>query len=159
MECNKARELMLSDYMDGMLNKETSGEVEKHIASCQSCAGYYRSAVSAFVPFRKSRALGVPPAVWEGIRGRLAAVPEDEQAFNIKSMFEIFHSKLANAAVFTSMLLLTLFAGTYFAENMASSANSRLRQAPEEFASNIGFSEFEDMPGDQSKNVFSIIGG
>jgi hypothetical protein len=36
MECSQIREL-LSEYMDGMLDKETAGVVEKHLETCKDC--------------------------------------------------------------------------------------------------------------------------
>jgi hypothetical protein len=36
MECSQIRKL-LSEYMDGMLDKETTGVVEKHLETCKDC--------------------------------------------------------------------------------------------------------------------------
>ena len=56
MRCDKIRELLAADYIDGELDPGTMGLVEAHLVSCASCKAF-ESAVrqAAVAPLRARR--------------------------------------------------------------------------------------------------------
>ena len=74
MKCQKARGLILTDYMDGELSDERSREIEGHLSACAACRKF-EAAVRAktAAPFTLIKKEEPPPYIWEGIRERVSS--------------------------------------------------------------------------------------
>lgn len=71
MNCKKAEEMILTDYIDGNLKDEALREVEEHLAACQYCRDLAVRAVSSR-RMLKSAAREVPPeGLWSKIRAEI----------------------------------------------------------------------------------------
>lgn len=75
MECKKMRGLIMTDYLDGNLDKPTLKEVEAHIAACPGCRGLVSELTSIRASLKKESPQSPPPQVWERIRADIARVP------------------------------------------------------------------------------------
>lgn len=73
-ECNKFRDLILTDYLDGELDKEPRERLEAHLSVCPACQAFAREAKERLeVPFKKIKPEKVPEQVWRNIRGQIEA--------------------------------------------------------------------------------------
>ncbi len=76
MKCDKVQELILTDYLDGQVNKEQKMNIEEHIASCLHCKEYELAARETVItPFNRVEKLRPPEATWDKIRNQI----EEEQ--------------------------------------------------------------------------------
>lgn len=72
MKCDKIKELLLTDHLDGGSYGRLAGEIEEHLAGCRECREFYvLIKEKAVTPFKGLEALEAPREVWEGIRERI----------------------------------------------------------------------------------------
>ena len=77
--CARYKELILTDYMDGELDRATQEEVEKHLETCVSCRELKESLLKqASEPLRRAEKVNPPEYIWYNIRERIAS--SEEQA-------------------------------------------------------------------------------
>jgi len=69
MKCDKVKELLTTDYIDGELNGATEKLVKQHLESCVSCRVFEAAVQKSAVKPLKAAAQKEPPAyVWERIK-------------------------------------------------------------------------------------------
>lgn len=69
MRCDKVKELLMTDYIDGQLDGQTEKLVRQHLESCAACRAFEASVRKSAVEPLKAAAQKRPPAyVWERIR-------------------------------------------------------------------------------------------
>jgi len=69
MKCKRARDLILSDYIDGELKGSLRIELEQHLAGCGDCRRFKEIAEKkAAAPFRSSKTIEPPESVWQYIK-------------------------------------------------------------------------------------------
>lgn len=69
MKCDKARDLILTDYGDGCLDPRMAGEIQEHIRVCPGCRQLELSLRNTVVQPLRAVSLSTPSAsVWEGIQ-------------------------------------------------------------------------------------------
>lgn len=74
MKCEKAQELILTDYMDAELGEEHRREVDEHMRVCAACREFGALAREKNVQLLANVRKEEPPAyLWEGIRERIAS--------------------------------------------------------------------------------------
>ena len=74
-KCEQFKELILTDYIDGQLDRGAASEVEGHLLDCSECRAFFREVKdSAAVPFQQASRQPVPAELWGQIRQRI----EDE---------------------------------------------------------------------------------
>ena len=77
MKCEKVKELVLTDYVDGQLEMAEKARLEEHLKTCAGCHEFAQSVEKELVaPFAGLERPEVPPVVWQNIR--TAIVPEEE---------------------------------------------------------------------------------
>lgn len=65
MNCEKVKELLLSDYTDNELDKVTASDVRRHLGECVSCAAFEAEVRrSAIEPFKGTASITPPKEVW-----------------------------------------------------------------------------------------------
>ena len=72
MKCEYVKELILTDYLDGQLEKEQKAQIEKHLTICKGCKEYElltRTAVAE--PFDNLEKHSPPEATWNKIREQI----------------------------------------------------------------------------------------
>lgn len=74
MKCDKVRDLLLTEYADGMLSKEMKKGVVSHLATCPACRKYASTVQKAAIdPFHAVDESKPPERVWEHLRQKIAA--------------------------------------------------------------------------------------
>lgn len=73
MRCDRARELILTDFLDGELKPDTKRELAEHLDLCSECRSFEKSARERAVsPFRRSGMKAPPGSTWEYIKESIA---------------------------------------------------------------------------------------
>lgn len=115
MNCERIQELILTDYLDGVLENNVRKELETHLANCPQCLDFAKVArKTAFESFEGASKAVPPVHVWASIEERLQEnyAPSHTEApswlENLKSLFSLPRPALALAAV----LVLFIIAGT-----------------------------------------------
>lgn len=75
MGCERMRETILTDYIDGNLKGDALAEVESHLRACPECRKLAEEAGSASGLFRAAPRHEAPPRVWSAIRAAIDAEP------------------------------------------------------------------------------------
>lgn len=76
MNCEKARDLIATEYIDRELPADAEAAVRKHLAVCAACKAYETTLIHAAVrPFRGAPRIKPPAHVWERIREAVADEP------------------------------------------------------------------------------------
>jgi len=74
MDCNKIRELLLTDYVDNELGSGLKADVDSHLAACPLCAQFLKEVKSAArAPFENSPRATPPPEIWNRIQAEIEA--------------------------------------------------------------------------------------
>lgn len=69
MKCAELRELFITDYLDGELEKDVQGEVARHLETCAGCRRFEEIVRHAAVePFRGAPRETAPASLWPRVR-------------------------------------------------------------------------------------------
>ncbi len=72
MKCEYVKELILTDYLDGQLEKGQKAQIEKHLTICKNCREYELITRAAVVePFNNLEKQSPPEATWDKIREQI----------------------------------------------------------------------------------------
>jgi anti-sigma factor RsiW len=105
MKCKEFRDMIITDYIDDELDRETRNLVEAHISVCEACRDYKENLLRASIkPFQNLTANAVPGEVWLNLRERLA----ERKAAGAKSWFRLPRIAFVSAAA--AGLLIATFA-------------------------------------------------
>lgn len=149
MKCNKYRDIIITDYVDGELDERKKQEIDRHLQDCAACRAF-TAAVSAVTiePLRKTSPEEPPAFLWTRIQSRLE---QDHTRSRIKWL-----GVLATLSMFIVMAL----TGNYLVLGVLSPATQQETVASAEVSRQLSLSEFNDMPNEQVEAVYnSIIGG
>jgi anti-sigma factor RsiW len=68
-KCEQFKDLILTDYMDGELDKELKTSVESHLLDCGDCRAFFKEVKNkAALPFQQASRQPVPEELWLTIR-------------------------------------------------------------------------------------------
>ncbi|MFA5430270.1 MAG: zf-HC2 domain-containing protein [Candidatus Omnitrophota bacterium] len=85
MNCERIREIIITDYADGTVSGADAGLIKEHLASCRACREFEALVQSsAIAPFRRLAREDVPPGIWDAIREQLPE-PAPERAFFLRA--------------------------------------------------------------------------
>lgn len=83
MKCDKIKELILTDYVDGQLEAAEKVRLEEHLKACSACHEFAQTVQKELVtPFADLDRPEVPPAVWQNIRTAIAPEEDVEPAWS-----------------------------------------------------------------------------
>ncbi len=112
-KCDYFKDLILTDYIDGELDKNSAGSVESHLLDCSDCRAFFKEVKdNAALPFQQARHLQVPAGLWGAIK---QSIEHENQA---RSPLADFIDRLKGLIVFPRMvpvfasLILMLLAGS-----------------------------------------------
>ncbi len=115
MNCERTQELILTDYLDGVLEGNVRKELEDHLANCPLCLDFAKAArKSAFESFEGASKATLPAHLWARIEESLqeencpSQIKTPSWLENLKSLLSLPRPALALAAV----LVLFITAGT-----------------------------------------------
>lgn len=112
-KCDYFKDMILTDYLDGELDKYASAEVESHLHACTECHAFLKEVKkNAALPFQQVSHPSVPAELWDSIK---QSIEHEDQA---ASPFAEFLDKLKGLIVFPRLvpvlasLILMLLAGS-----------------------------------------------
>jgi predicted anti-sigma-YlaC factor YlaD len=74
MNCDRAKELLLTDFLDREADAQTYTEVQRHLAACPDCRRFEEEVLrNAVLPFKNQPQEEPPRDVWLGVRERITA--------------------------------------------------------------------------------------
>lgn len=77
MTCERWRDLILTDYLDGELSEADRQGLQTHVAGCPSCRDLMEKAPNTLVkPFQTLEHPAPPPGVWAGVVQELGLDPQ-----------------------------------------------------------------------------------
>jgi len=109
-KCEQFRDLILSDHMDGELDRIAAERVQRHLLDCGECRAFLKEVAS--ISLKQAPRHAVPPELWATIKEKIL---QDKQKVNpLESILEklqglIIYPRLV--PVFASLILM-LVAGS-----------------------------------------------
>ena len=99
MKCKEIQEVLLTDYLDGMMNEQNRREAEAHLSSCVYCKEFMEIAIESTVePFKNAPKLSLShEKIWQRIKEEIIS----------EEKFEDVPGKLVNRA--NNPILVPLF--------------------------------------------------
>ena len=71
-KCDHFKGLILADYIDGELDKNSAESLESHLLDCSECRAFFKEVKNnAALPFQQARHLPVPAGLWDAIKQRI----------------------------------------------------------------------------------------
>lgn len=112
MNCERARQLLMTDYLDGEATEALAKEVFMHLESCAQCRKLeeaLRRQVSE--PLRKAQKAGPPDFIWQNIREELLAQKAEEGGSVLAALKErlSFAFRIPKPVLATAMIALIIF--------------------------------------------------
>jgi len=109
-KCENFKELILTDYIDGELDKARHQGLEAHLLDCGDCRSFLQEVkINAAMPFKNALPQPVPPQLWDTIRQN---IEQEEQAVNpLAGLFDKLKGLVAfprMVPVFASLILMFL---------------------------------------------------
>lgn len=76
MRCEKMKDIILTDYIDGRLKGDALREVESHLSECPDCRRLAEDAKSTSSIFRALPRQEASAGVWRAIQAEISAAPQ-----------------------------------------------------------------------------------
>ena len=74
MECKKAQERLITEYLDKEMDVNAREEIKQHLSECGDCREFLRTVQkAAVIPFEEAGALQPDGIVWERIQEKIEA--------------------------------------------------------------------------------------
>lgn len=85
MNCERIREIIITDYADGAVTDADARLIKEHLSSCRECREFEALVRSSTVaPFQRLEREDVPPGIWDAIREQLPE-PAPGRAFSLRA--------------------------------------------------------------------------
>jgi predicted anti-sigma-YlaC factor YlaD len=91
MDCERIREIISSDYIDGELNEKLKRQIQAHLSACDECRAFEMSLRKIAVePFKNLKEIRPPDSIWERIKENIIT----EQSRHKESVFTYLRNYL-----------------------------------------------------------------
>lgn len=111
MKCERIREKLLTEYIDGRASETVKLDVERHLNKCGACLEYYRVLREKVVsPLQKAEPMEAPKEVWDGVRDRIIQRELDKR--KVPAFFGLRKPAMALASVL--VLIALVFGGARY---------------------------------------------
>jgi anti-sigma factor RsiW len=98
-KCEQFKDLILTDYIDGQLDKNFSESLEGHLLDCSDCRAFFKEVKNnATLPFQKVLQQPVPAGLWSAIKQNI------EQENQAAAPLSDFIKKLKGLIVFPRLV-------------------------------------------------------
>jgi predicted anti-sigma-YlaC factor YlaD len=77
--CDQIKELIMTEYIDGLSDKIVIGQVEGHLLDCSECRAFFKDVKNTVVPFEQASQQPVPAELWASIK---QSIEQKHQAVN-----------------------------------------------------------------------------
>lgn len=161
MNCQKIREVILTDYIDNELEEKTQTKIKNHLANCPACRNVEKALKAMIVePLRNSESFNPPAVLWSKIRNKLAQKELEDRDESAGGWLFAFRPQWLNIVLFIPLLVFAALAGNYFAHGVLGTTTQQDMPANADLNNNLELSEFNDIPNEQIQGVYSkFIGG
>lgn len=113
MNCKKAKDLILTDYIDGELDQRAKDEIDAHLSACRECFVFAESLKKdVAAPIRHAARQNVPEDLWRLVKSRIEEerhpAKEPRPVFEfITSLFVVRRPALGLAGVVVLFLIVS----------------------------------------------------
>ncbi len=161
MNCDKIRDIIITDYIDKETDAKVLGEMELHLSICAGCHAFREALMFAAVEPLRNTVPAVPPeALWFKVRSGIERAVREENSFDFGAVISSILPKWVNVAALASIVLITSVAGNYLAHNIWSKYSQQAASVTAEENDTLALAYLNDIPGEQAQKVYSkIIGG
>ncbi|MFA5099421.1 MAG: zf-HC2 domain-containing protein [Candidatus Omnitrophota bacterium] len=126
MNCKRIQEIIMTDYLDGEASLPLQDQIKEHIASCAQCRAFEQNVRrNAQHLFKDISPVQPPDAVWHRIKeaineGQTRNAPSFLERFldSLRESFIVRRPAYAFAAAFTIILMVVVFMGSPFRQQM-----------------------------------------
>ena len=117
MNCEKIRELILTDFTDGRLNEDMQKQASSHLSSCANCQEFAKTVSKiAIEPFKNAQKINPPDYLWYRFKDSIAS-QKPRPAFSglFENLQVFFHPRpaLALATIAVVVIIASLFIKPY----------------------------------------------
>ena len=113
MKCNKVRDILMTDYIDGELAQEAFLKIKEHLAGCIACREFYETVKARVdVPFKEADRIKPPEDLWEKVEERIAAERAPAQRPDLAEILSrVFSLRRPVLAAVSILVLIAVFFG------------------------------------------------
>lgn len=134
MKCDQIQELLLTDYLDGVLQEDLKKKVDAHIKDCPACLEFKKAAIRTTVDvFNGVEQKQPPDHLWARIENALEIHPNEASSVSWWDYLKPWFSNPVPAMAM--MVVLFLFAGS--AVNQFQDRQAKLNQQSKEFLASV----------------------
>jgi len=77
MSCEKIKELIMTDYIDGQLGTKSAKGVQEHLRTCSRCRQFELGLLKAIEPFKNLKETAPPDFLWEKIKENITETQQE----------------------------------------------------------------------------------
>jgi len=130
MNCEKIKELILTDYIDNEMNDEEKIRLNIHFARCQGCKEFFETVKNTVVkPFANAKKIEPPGFIWHRVKEAIMAEEQKKSGFvagileKLKSAFYIPKPALVMSTIMALVLIVVLMTTLKFSNKEALETN------------------------------------
>jgi anti-sigma factor RsiW len=134
MECKKAQDRLITEYVDHELGCKERSEVEQHLKGCPDCRGFLEAVQkNSVASFKEGRELQPDGIVWEKIRERIEAEQAKPESWfgRLADLLEPLwrvHQPIFRTAFVTAMILVVVVMAQWPSGHMVDPAYAYLSE-------------------------------
>lgn len=109
-KCDQVKDLILTDFIDGQLDKDAAASVENHLLDCGHCRLFFKEVRNnAAMPFKQAMHQPVPEGLWDAIKQNIEDESQRSSPFaDFIGQFKGFLALPKMVPVFASLMLMLL---------------------------------------------------
>jgi predicted anti-sigma-YlaC factor YlaD len=117
MKCDKVQEFLFTDYIDGILDKETVVSIDKHIEECSKCREVKEAVMATSTALKSAKREEPPSYIWHRVKEAVKSEHrEDKKVFDgildtLKDLLIGPRYVFARATAVALIILVLVFAG------------------------------------------------
>ena len=126
MNCDKIKDIIVTDYLDKEVNEKILRSIESHIKECRSCCQFEnRLKLKAVDPFKELKVSAPVNSVWVNIKNNI----KHDQRLQAEGLLAVFIHKVGvlfsiKRPVFAVLTLMVVIAvGTFFMRSKLNNVN------------------------------------
>ena len=131
MNCEKIKELILTDYIDNQMSRQEKMRLDMHLARCQGCKEFLETVKNTVIePFADAKELVPPEFIWQRIKETIISERQETRSFvagilgKLRLIFSIPRSALAMSTITAITLIVMLTATLRFSNKEAREVQS-----------------------------------
>lgn len=160
MQCDKVKDILITDYIDNELEANARLKIEEHLSRCSSCKAFKEDLLNITIEPLKGVKEAIPPEfIWSRIKNSLEEQKAPKNSLNFAGLLSFLRPQWINVSVISLIFTFTLIIGNLFAHDIWSTRAQNHVQASIEVSNNIELGVFNDTPGEETENASNIIGG